>query len=247
MIVKFQISDFTFSTKQVIMSTNQIFSRINTPKMSEVVYNILREKIISKEFAEGERLDIDDICKHLGVSKTPIKEALSHLESEGLVRILPRSGTFVSNSTVKDIEDSFDVRRVLECYAVEMICLSAKEEEINLLENMVNKLGDLAKHPDIKAIYPEYLNLDHEFHHQLVALTKNKRLQEAHERENLHAQMARIRYRSFERELNIAQAEHERIVVALQARDAAVLVELISDHLQRAKYSLLKDMARIDQ
>jgi DNA-binding GntR family transcriptional regulator len=125
--------------------------------------------------------------------------------------------------------------------------LSATNEEINILKKMVDKLGKLAKNPNLKEIYPEYLNLDHEFHHKIVSLTKNKRLQEAHERENLHAQMARIRYRSFERELNIAQAEHERIVVALQARDAAVLVELISDHLQRAKYSLLKDMARIDQ
>ncbi len=150
------------------MATNQIFSRINTPKVSEMVYNILREKIISKEFAEGERLDIEDISKHLGVSKTPIKEALSHLESEGLVRILPRSGTFVSYFTVKDIEDSFDVRRVLECYAVEMICLSANEKEINILEKMVIELGDLAKQSDIKSIYPDYLNLDHEFHHQLV-------------------------------------------------------------------------------
>lgn len=228
------------------MTTNQIFSRINTPKVSEMVYNILREKIISKEFAEGERLDIEDISKHLGVSKTPIKEALSHLESEGLVRILPRSGTFVSYFTVKDIEDSFDVRRVLECYAVEMICLSANEKEINILEKMVIELGDLAKQSDIKAIYPDYLNLDHEFHHQLVSLTKNKRLQEAHERENLHAQMARIRYRSFERELSKSQNEHERIILALKKRDLKNAVLEINSHLLRAKQSLLNDMVLSD-
>jgi len=228
------------------MATNQIFSCINTPKVSEMVYNILREKIISKEFAEGERLDIEDISKHLGVSKTPIKEALSHLESEGLVRILPRSGTFVSYFTVKDIEDSFDVRRVLECYAVEMICLSANEKEINILEKMVIELGDLAKQSDIKAIYPDYLNLDHEFHHQLVSLTKNKRLQEAHERENLHAQMARIRYRSFERELSKSQNEHERIILALKKRDLKNAVLEINSHLLRAKQSLLNDMVLSD-
>ncbi len=228
------------------MSTNKIFSRINTPKVSEVVYNLLREKIISKEFAEGERLDIEDISKHLGVSKTPIKEALSHLESEGLVRILSRSGTFVSNFTVKDIEDYFDVRRVLECYAVEMICLSANEREINILEKMVDNLGDLAKHPDIKAIYPDYLKLDHEFHHKMVSLTKNKRLQEAHERENLHAQMARIRYRSFERELSKSQNEHEQIILALQKRDLKNAILEINSHLLRAKQSLLNDMVLSD-
>jgi len=224
------------------MTNNQIFPRINTPKVSEMVYSILREKIISKEFAEGERLELDEISKHLGVSKTPIKEALSHLESEGLVRILPRSGTFVSNFSEKDISDSFDVRRVLECFAVEIICNFASNEGIKTLEKLVENLGKLAKHPDVKEIYPDYLNLDHEFHRQMVLLTKNKRLQEAHERENLHAQMARIRYRSFERELNKAQTEHERMIEAIKERNVEKAVFEINSHLQRAKQSLLNDM-----
>jgi DNA-binding GntR family transcriptional regulator len=224
------------------MTNNQIFPRINTPKVSEMVYSILREKIISKEFAEGERLELDDICKHLGVSKTPIKEALSHLESEGLVRILPRSGTFVSNFSKTDIEDSFDVRRVLECFAVEIICNHASDQEIEMLDKMVENLGKLAKHPDIKEIYPDYLRLDHEFHRQVVLQTKNKRLQEAHERENLHAQMARIRYRSFERELDKAQNEHERMIMAIKERNVEKAVFEINSHLQRAKQSLLNDM-----
>ena len=224
------------------MTNNQIFPRINTPKVSEMVYSILREKIISKEFAEGERLELDGICKHLGVSKTPIKEALSHLESEGLVRILPRSGTFVSNFSENDVEDSFDVRRVLECFAVEIICKYSSDEEIETLEKMVEKLGKLANHPDIKEIYPDYLKLDHEFHRQMVLQTKNKRLQEAHERENLHAQMARIRYRSFERELDKAQNEHERMIEAIKERNVEKAVFEINSHLKRAKKSLLNDM-----
>lgn len=111
---------------------------------------------------------------------------------------------------------------------------------------MVIELGDLAKQSDIKAIYPDYLNLDHEFHHQLVSLTKNKRLQEAHERENLHAQMARIRYRSFERELSKSQNEHERIILALKKRDLKNTVLEINSHLLRAKQSLLNDMVLSD-
>ena len=224
------------------MTNNQIFPRINTPKVSEMVYSILREKIISKEFAEGERLELDEICKRLGVSKTPIKEALSHLESEGLVRILPRSGTFVSNFSENDIEDSFDVRCVLECFAVEIICNHASDAEIETLERMVENLGKLANHPDIKEIYPDYLKLDHEFHRQMVLQTKNKRLQEAHERENLHAQMARIRYRSFERELDKAQNEHEKMILALKERNVDKAVYEINSHLKRAKKSLLNDM-----
>lgn len=224
------------------MTNKQIFPRINTPKVSEMVYSILREKIISKEFGEGERLDVDEISERLGVSKTPIKEALSHLEMEGLVKILPRSGTFVSRLSESDIEDSFDVRRVLERYAVEIICKNASDKEIRTLEKMVEKLGELARHSDIKEIYPDYLKLDHEFHRQMVVHTKNKRLQEAHERENLHAQMARIRYRSFERELNKAQNEHERLILAIKERNVEKAVFEINSHLQRAKQSLLKDM-----
>lgn len=224
------------------MSAEPNFPRINSPKISEVVYDILREKIVSREISQGERLDLDEIGKRLGVSRTPLKEALSRLEMEGLIQIFPRSGTYVTNANAEYIVESFDVRRILELFAVELIGTNAKDEELANLAKLVGEMGILAKQKEMELAYPRYLKLDHEFHHQLVALSGNQRLCEAHERENLHAQMARIRYRSYERELDIAQEEHERIIEALLARDPVLVANLLDAHLQRAKRSLLNDM-----
>jgi DNA-binding GntR family transcriptional regulator len=149
----------------------------------------------------------------------------------------------VTNPSVDFIAESFDVRRILERYAVELMVANASDEDLTKLAKLVDEMGMLAKEKEIELVYPRYLNLDHEFHRQLVALSGNQRLREAHERENLHAQMARIRYRAYERELNIAQEEHERIIAALLARDPVMAANQIDAHLQRAKRSLMNDMA----
>ena len=109
---------------------------------------------------------------------------------------------------------------------------------------MVQELSDLTAVRDRDAIYPRYLSLDHQFHRQLVALAGNQRLCQIHDQENVHAQMARIRYRRSERELDVAQEEHERIMAALEARDVETAKAEMDAHLRRAKQSLLADIER---
>jgi DNA-binding GntR family transcriptional regulator len=106
----------------------------------------------------------------------------------------------------------------------------------------VEELRVLVDAPDSAVIYPEYLNLDHTFHQKLVCLAGSLRLSQAHDRENMHAQMARIRYRYAARDLTTAQAEHEQLLAALEERDAAQARRVIDAHLKRAKCSLLADM-----
>jgi DNA-binding GntR family transcriptional regulator len=216
--------------------------RIQLHKVSEAAYEILREKIVSREFVPGQRLDLDSIEKQLGISRTPIKEALTRLDLEGLVEVVPRSGTFITNPTSNDIAESFEVRRALEVFAVELAVQRARNEDLRNLWALVQELGDLAVAEGRDAIYPRYLALDHQFHQQLVALSGNQRLCQAHGRENLHAQMARIRYRRSERELELAQEEHVRIMAALEGRDIEIAKSEMDSHLRRARRSLLDDM-----
>ncbi len=227
------------------METGPSLSHINTRKISEAAYDILREKVVSKEFTPGQRLNLDAIEKQLGISRTPLKEALIRLEMEGLIRIAPRSGTYVTDPGPKEIAESFDVRRVLEVYAVELAVQRASDEDVRKLRAIVQELGDLVTAEDRDAIYPRYLTLDHQLHRQLVALTGNQCLCQAHDRENVHAQMARIRYRRSERELDTAQEEHERIMAALEARDVETAKAEMDAHLRRAKRSLLADMGAV--
>jgi DNA-binding GntR family transcriptional regulator len=161
---------------------------------------------------------------------------------EGLIAIVPRSGTYVTDPDPEEIAESFEVRRVLEVFAVELAVPQIGDEDLRNLRAIVQKLGDLTVAQDRDAIYPRYLNLDNRFHQRLVALAGNQRLCQAHNRENLHAQMARIRYRRSERELDVAQMEHERIIAALEARDVQTAKAEMDTHLRRAKRSLLADM-----
>jgi len=226
------------------MGTDSSLPRIHIHKVSEAAYEIVREKLVSKEFAPGQRLNLEAIEKQLGISRTPLKEALTRLEMEGLITIVPRSGTYVTDPGREEIAESFDVRRVLEVYGVELAVQRASDEDIRKLRAIVQELGALAAAEDRDAIYPRYLSLDHQFHRQLVALAGNQCLCQAHDRENVHAQMSRIRYRHSERELDVAQEEHERIMVALEARDVETAKAEMDAHLRRAKRSLLADMER---
>jgi GntR family transcriptional regulator, rspAB operon transcriptional repressor len=218
------------------------FPAISQKKVSEIAYEILKEKITSKALLPGQRLDLDDIELQLGISRTPLKEALALLETEGLVKILPRSGTFITNPSKEDIQASFEVRRVLEIHAVELATLRASPEEIASLLAAVNELKSLADSPDIDSNYAEYVTRDHLLHKQIALLTDNPRLSQAIERENLHMHMARVRYPRAEKELGLAQNEHEQIVAAIAARNVKLAKDLMDAHLQRARISLLHDM-----
>jgi DNA-binding GntR family transcriptional regulator len=220
---------------------------IDQPNLSDRVYEILRGSILSKRFAPGERLDLPAIGEKLGISRTPLKEALLRLEIEGMVKIIPRSGTYVTDLDPQDIADSFDLRRVLENYAIERAVDRLSDGDVDELARMVERLGELASAEDRDAIYPDYLQLDHRFHRRIVLLAGNERLQKAHARENVHAQMGRVRYRDSERELDIAQNEHERIIAALAARDKEEAKAVMDTHLRRAKRSLMKDMDHSDE
>ena len=164
------------------------------------------------------------------------------MEMEGLVKIFARSGTYVTDPDPAEIAESFDLRRVLEVYAVELAVQRIGDEDLRCLRAMVQELGDLTAAKDRDAIYPRYLALDHQLHQKLIDLAKNWRLRQAHDRENLHAQMARIRYMRSERELDAAQEEHERIMAALETRDVETAKAEMDTHLRRAAQSLLSDM-----
>lgn len=219
--------------------------RINAQSISNQVYEILREKILNGELAPGMRLDLQNIEKQLGISRTPIKEALYLLEIDGLIEINPRSGTYVADLMPEDVAECCEVRRVLEIYAIELAVLRASDEEIQKLQALVQELAELTAMKDPEAVYTRHLRVDHEFHRQIVALAGNSRLSRAHARENIQEQIKRvkhIRYSQSGPDLDVIQQEHERIMTAFAARDVKAAKAALDAHLRRAAKTLLADM-----
>lgn len=215
---------------------------LTRPNISDEVYAALRERILSRQFALGERLNLSQLEEQMGVSRTPLKDALNRLALEGLVEIQPRKGTFVVNPSREEIAESFEVRRVLEVYAVELAIQVISESQLGRMRDLINDLRRLTDIEDWDGIYHEYCNLDYDLHHLILDIAGNQRLKEIWEQVNVHVEMARTRYGKLERERKLTQREHEKILQAFETRDLPTLQQTISYHISRAKQSVLQDL-----
>ncbi len=217
---------------------------LNHPKISDEVYRSLKTRILSSQLAPGQRLDLPQIEQHMGISRTPLKEALNRLAHQGLVEIKPRKGTYVTNPAEDEISESFDVRRVLEVYAVKLAARNMTPPRLRQIRDLVEVLGDLVRGESWSQIYQEYVCTDHALHLLIMEVAGNEKLRETWERVNLHVHMARVRYGTAETQLNWAQEEHEEILRAFDLGDVLALEQAMSHHIDRAKRSLLQDLVR---
>ena len=105
-------------------------SRLSRQRASDSVYEALRSAILSRSFAPGQRLNVHELAAELGVSLTPVKDALTRLEAEALIEIRPRSGTFVTAMSPDDVAEAFEIRCALECLAAEKALARATAADI---------------------------------------------------------------------------------------------------------------------
>ena len=141
--------------------------------LREQVYQETKNDIITGVHGAGEKLSLDHLAEKYQVSKTPIREALHALQHEGLVDIIPRVGYFVSQMTIKDVQDIFELRLIIESASAEMAARNITDEEVTYLENMHTSYvsGDIDS-------YWEYLEENREFHYRVALATRNKWLAE---------------------------------------------------------------------
>ena len=167
----------------------------------DVVFNTLRQAILTGELKPGERLMEIHLANRLGVSRTPIREAIRKLELEGLVTMIPRRGAEVAQITEKSMNDVLEVRRALDALCVELACDRITKEELESLKQACDNFELAVKTKDVKKI----AQADVALHDIIVQATGNSRLIQLVN--NLSEQMYRYR---FEYIKDISQ--HERLV-----------------------------------
>ena len=140
--------------------------------LRDVVFNTLRQAILKGELAPGERLMEIQLANKLGVSRTPIREAIRKLELEGLVLMIPRKGAEVAEITEKNMLDVLEVRRALEELAVKLACERITEEEIQELKDAADAFQKILSEKDITKI----AEADEAFHDVIFKSTGNDRL-----------------------------------------------------------------------
>lgn len=200
----------------------------NSESVVDRVYGELRSMAIRFEFKPGERLHEGDLAKRLGVSRTPLREALHRLNIEGFLRISPGRGFFCRELDAKEIFDLYELRKSLEVAAVRLSAERASDADIDTLYNSLDDAGMIvADSADI-----ERVELDEKFHERLMMLSGNAEM--LHVLRNVNARIRFVR----RTDMTIAnrmstQQEHRLVLDRLRERDADGAAAILSQHIDR--------------
>ena len=213
--------------------------KIEQRRAVDAVHDRLRHAILSRQFAPGERLDVDGIARQLGVSLTPVRSAIELLAAEGLVDVQPRSGTFVAMLTPEDVEETMDIRCALECLAAEKASSHLTASDLTSARKLLKQLGRPTRTAEERRAHEE---ANVELHMLILRASRNRRLEQMYRTLNAHLTMARVHGHTgdWSSRIQQEQAEHEEIVEAMERRDGDRLVRAMRRHILRAKESLLQ-------
>ena len=208
--------------------------------LREVVFMTLR-----RQLKPGERLMEISLANKLGVSRTPIREAIRMLEHEGLVVMVPRRGAHVAEITRQELNDVLEIRKTLEVLAIQRACANMTDRDIRQLREAEEAFAILVerKDADITALG----EADEHFHDIIYQGTNNRRLIQI--LNNLREQMYRFRV-EYLKDIDIRQMlvrEHDAIVKALEIRDTEEAVRLVTMHIDNQYRSINKALDERDQ
>ena len=211
--------------------------------LRDVVFNTLRQAILRGELKPGERLMEIALSQRLGVSRTPVREAIRMLEQEGLVIMIPRKGAQVAEISEKDLKDVLEVRLGLEELAVRIACQRITEEELEELEQAVKEFEEAMKEDNLGVLAA----VDVKVHEVIYGSTHNKRLVQIIS--NIREQMYRYRVeylKDVESRKTLVE-EHYAVYRALKARNQQQAVKDICIHIVNQQNAILRSLEQMNK
>jgi DNA-binding GntR family transcriptional regulator len=201
----------------------------DTSTFADRAYTALRDVIVSLNVYDepGDvRLDERQLAQDLGISRTPVREAMAQLEREGFVRSVPRRGIYVVRKTKREVIEMITAWAALESMAARLITLNATGEEIATLRAMFSRFDN----GEIHARLDEYSEVNIQFHQAIIRMSHNTVL--IHMAENLFAHMRMIRRKTIAEDDRATRSirDHMNIIQALEARDTARADDLVRQH-----------------
>ena len=196
--------------------------------LRDVVFHTLREAILKGEIKPGERLMELQLASKLGVSRTPIREAIRMLELEGLAVTTPRKGAEVAKMTEKDMEDVLQIRKALDELAVGLACDNIVESQLEKLFVALKNFEESTRSGDVKQI----AQADVEFHDVIYQAADNPKLMNM--LNNLREQIYRYRVEYLKNKSSYPRLseEHKEIYEGLKRGDKQAVVEIVSHHVE---------------
>jgi len=198
------------------------------PPLHDGVVAAIRAMIFDGELIGGQRVPEKQLCEKLSISRTPLREALKVLASEGLLVLLPNRGARVSRLTAEDVDEMFPVMGALEGLAGEIACQRISDDDIDEIRALHYQMAAHHKRKELS----EYFALNQQIHGKIMAATGNATLGGIYASLAGRIRMARYRANFSQSRWDQAMAEHEEILEALSQRDGAGLTRILRTHLE---------------
>lgn len=203
--------------------------------LRDIVFKTLREAIITGDLQPGERLMEIKLANELGVSRTPVREAIRKLELEGLVIMTARKGAEVAPINEKDLKEVLEIRKSLESLACELACKTVQDSDIRKLKQINSEINNAVEAEDIELITKK----DVEFHEAINVITDNKRLIQMLHQLKEHIFRYRFEYIKEMKNKKTIVEEHNRIIDSIAAKDEEKASREIKLHIEiQEKYIL---------
>jgi DNA-binding GntR family transcriptional regulator len=213
------------------------FTRPEKPVgLTDWAYQWIKDAILNLTFTPGIQLRIDQLTTQLNISRTPVREALLRLRRDGLVRVVPRVGFFVTEITRRDLEELYEIREVLESRAIERAVNNMTADDRRQIDALIREGLLSVKEMNVD----KFLQSEIKFHTYLTDHSHNQRLISILESfRDLTLRWRTLSLRS-PGNLNLSHEEHEKIAKAVKDRDGKLASQLMSQHIRHAKERLLQ-------
>lgn len=220
-------------------SANTNNSAENVP-LVEWAYDKIKEMIFQQILAPGQKLIYKDLCEKLGISRTPIINALTRLEQEGYVVSESFRGFYIKPIDVQEISDHFGIREALEVYSIEQASIGCTDADLAILQKKIDAHADYMPSVYDKKKY----SLDAEVHLEIARMTGNKGLVDmlTHNLEHVYLRLALST--SYPERMLPAVHEHNELLALMRNRDAAGCVALMREHIRKGRDHVIESLNR---
>lgn len=206
----------------------------NIPNLTELTYRSIKEQLLDGTLVEGARLTEEQLANQLGISKSPVREALNRLEAEGLINIEPRRGAYVREFSMQEVSDLYELREVLELHSI-----SAAKITETLLSEMAESIQRTKKFLAASDKW-KHIEEDLRFHRMIASATGNAEFCRVFE--NVQQKSLLCRYKTYHLSGSTAPTGHGKIYQALKLEDRGGAKLAMKDHIRFVKNRLLESL-----
>ena len=210
-------------------------------KAAEAAYEAIRAGIVSGDFARGQRLREEELASLVGVSRTPVREALRRLDAEGLVEFAPNRGARVIEWSEQELWDNYEVRAMLESYGARLAAQRITDEELDAIDRIAGLMTTLSRKGSAAADQLTVLNGD--FHRAILKASRHTQL-DTIARGLMDAPLiARTFQRYSQERMHNSARQHTELVEALRARDGVWAEAVMHAHILAARSIIVRSLA----